>query len=217
VVLVNSEWSKTALQKQGVSEEKIAVVPCAYEPPDRVQLEPPRRQGALRVLWVGTVGLRKGIQCLVQAAVLLKDTDVEFTIAGSVNITKHAQRKAPDTMTFLGRVPRDHMSTLYRRADIFVLPTLSDGFALAQLEAMAHGLPVITTRRCGRVVTDREEGLIVEPRSGESVANALRTCDDDRSLVRDMAERARARASQFSLDQYAGRLDNALPNSVTGG
>lgn len=217
VVLVNSEWSKQALQQENVPEEKITVVPCAYEPPSDVEVRPPSTTGPLRVLWVGTVGLRKGIQYLVQAAILLEDADVEFTIAGSLNITRHAQRKAPDTMKFLGRVPRDHMSTLYRRADVFVLPTLSDGFGLAQLEAMAHGLPVITTRRCGRVVTDREEGLIVEPGSAESLANALRVCCADRPLLRAMAERARARAHQFSLDQYSRRLYDALSDHVAGG
>ena len=56
---------------------------------------------------------------------------------------------------------------------MFVLPTLSDGFAITQLEAMAHGLPVVATPNCGRVVTDGEDGLIVPPADADALASAI--------------------------------------------
>ncbi len=210
VVLVNSEWSKQALQQEGVSEEEIAVVPCAYEPPSDVEARVPSTTGPLRVLWVGTVGLRKGIQYLLEAADLVDDGAMEFTVAGPLNITEHARQHAPSSVTFLGPVSRDRVSDLYRRADVFVLPTLSDGFALAQLEALAHGVPVVTTRRCGRVVTDGEDGCLVPPRDSEALANALRTLDVNRAQLREMAQAARKTSQSYTPDTYAKRLQSAL-------
>ncbi|MCS4122718.1 glycosyltransferase family 4 protein [Salinibacter ruber] len=210
VVLVNSEWSKQALQQEGVSEEKIAVVPCAYEPLSDVEARVPSTTGPLRVLWVGTVGLRKGIQYLLEAADLVDDGAMEFTVAGPLSITEHVRQHAPGSVTFLGPVSRDRVSDLYRRADVFVLPTLSDGFALAQLEALAHGVPVVTTRRCGRVVTDGEDGCLVPPRDSEALANALRTLDVNRVQLREMAQAARETSQSYTLDTYAKRLQMAL-------
>ena len=210
VVLVNSEWSKQALQRENVPEEKIAVVPCVYEPPSDVEVRFPSTTGPLRVLWVGTVGLRKGIQYLLKAADLLDDSTVQITVAGSLNITEYALQHAPSNVTFLGPVSRDRVSDLYRRAHVFVLPTLSDGFAVAQLEALAHGVPVVTTRRCGRVVTDGEDGCLVPPRDSEALATALRTLNANRAQLKEMAQAARKTSQSYTLDTYAKRLQSAL-------
>jgi len=69
-----------------------------------------------------------------------------------LGITPQAVATAPANVEFRGRVTRDRATREYLVADAFVLPTLSDGFAITQLEAMAHGLPVIVTPNCGAVV-----------------------------------------------------------------
>ena len=75
--------------------------------------------------------------------------------------------------TYLGAIPRNQVQQEFRRADLFVLPTLAEGMALSALEAMASGLPVITTPQCGSVIRDGIEGFLVPIRDAEALADCI--------------------------------------------
>ena len=212
-VVVNSEWSKSALEQQGVSSEKLRVIPLAYSPSndDILGADGDTRRSAsqdapITVLWLGSVILRKGIQYLVEAARQLSSTSVQIRVVGPIGITDRAIQRAPENMRFEGRVSRDRTSAMYRDADLFVLPTLSDGFAITQLEAMAHGLPVIATPRCGRVVTDGEDGRIISPRDADALAEAISSFASDRGRLQRMSRRARSTAQQYTLARVSDAL-----------
>jgi glycosyltransferase involved in cell wall biosynthesis len=250
LVMVNSEWSKQALMKQGVSDDKIVVVPLAFEATKAPAVEgrgtrvesldssfrfdatlPPQSSGAhsglpsavfrahshglgssftkekpLRVLFLGQVILRKGIQYLIEAAKLLKDEPIHFDVVGSIGISDDAVASAPSNMTFHGPVSRDRTEEFYRSADLFVLPTLSDGFALTQLEAMAHGLPVIATPNCGEVVSDGVDGLIVQASDSNALAEAFQLVIQDPDKLQAMSAATEAKLEQFSLAKLEGNL-----------
>ena len=215
-VVVNSAWSKAALVEQGVPAGKIAVVPLAYEPPPaaRPAAASPaaaRASGPLRVLWLGSVIVRKGIQYLIEAARLLDARTVEVTVVGGLGISEAARATAPAHVRFRGRLPRHEVTAAYRAADVFVLPTLSDGFAITQLEALAHGLPVVVTPNCARVVTHEHDGLVVPPRDAEALAAALARLHDDRALLAALAARAPATAGRYTLHALADRLHALAP------
>jgi len=216
LVLVNSEWSRSALVKQGVPADKIIVVPGAYESPPDIEPTLPTVTGPLRVLWLGSVVLRKGIPYLVAAARALEAYDVEVTVAGPVGISEEAVRQAPGNVTFTGAVPRDQVSALYQAADVFVLPTLSDGFGITQVEAMAHGCPVVATPNCGRVVTDGVDGSIVPPRDVEALTDALAGYAANRNRAVEQGRAARQTAQQYTLDVYAQRLLAAVHRHADG-
>lgn len=239
LVMVNSEWTKTALTRQGVSDDKIVVVPLAYEVGDRgrnLKLETGNLKGKnldsefsihdsginsglrsqvsslsaqrpLRVLFLGQVILRKGIQYLIEAAMLLRNEAIHFDIVGSIGISDQAVASAPSNMTFHGPVSRDRTEGFYRSSDLFVLPTLSDGFALTQLEAMAHGLPVIATPNCGEVVTDGVDGLIVPGSDSNALAEAFQLLIQDPEKLRSMSAATKAKLEQFSLSKLAENLE----------
>lgn len=209
-VLVNSDWSREALVRQGVPDEKIVTVPLAYEPAFSTPVDSRPKDGPLRVLWLGQVVLRKGIQYLVEAAKRLPERDFVFTVAGPIGISESVVSSVPPNLTFTGRITRDRVSDLYREADIFVLPTLSDGFAITQLEAMAHGVPVIATPNCGRVVTDGEDGLIVPPRDPDKLADALAWCLENRRRLDEMRQNALRKSRTFTLEAYVDRLEACL-------
>ena len=210
-VLVNSPWSRDALIQQGVDAQKIVVVPLAYEAPRLPQTSSERDDKApLRVLWLGSVLLRKGIPYLLEAATLLQKTDVRFVVAGPIGIDESKVANAPKNIEFVGRVERDRASELYRQCDVFVLPTISDGFAITQLEAMAHGLPVIATTHCGQVVTPGVDGEIVPVCDGAALAEAILKFDRDREQLRAMSKNALEKSRQFSLETLADNLENTL-------
>ena len=207
LVVVNSEWSKCALVAQGVPAEKLLVVPVAYKPTGARPAPRPVRTGPLTVLWIGTVNLRKGIPYLLGAARLLGRTDLRFVVAGPLEISRAAVASAPANVSFLGRVTRDETSRHYWEADIFVLPTISDGFAITQVEAMAHGLPVITTPNCGQVVTDGIDGLLVPVGDERALAEAIARLDADRELLCEMSRQAVLKAHTFQLPNQAAQLE----------
>src|SRR5690606_21335816 len=100
-------------------------------------------------------------------------SDFHFDIVGPIGISHEAVASASCNVRFQGRANRCEVVEWYRQADVFVLPTLSDGFAITQIEAMAHGLPVVTTPCCGEVVTDGVDGFIIPPRDSQALAKAL--------------------------------------------
>jgi len=207
VVLVNSNWSRVALVQQGVPESKILVVPLAIDLKENHVLQPANPEGPLKVIWLGSVILRKGIQYLVEAARKLESSNVEFLLAGPLGISEQAVRSFPNNIKVLGRVTRDQLSVYYRQAHVFALPTLSDGFAITQLEAMAHGLPVVTTPNCGNVVTDGLDGFIVPARDSQALADAIARLDTDRPLLRAMSDKTLLTIQKYDLPTNA-RLIN---------
>ena len=209
LVLVNSNWSKQAVMKDGVPESKIIVVPLVYEP--EVETPPAVRANnnrPLHVLWLGQVILRKGIPYLFEAARVLKNT--RFTVAGHIGVSPSAIRSAPPNLTVMGRVHRKKALRLYAEADVFVLPTLSDGFALTQLEAMARGLPVIATPNCGDVVTHGVDGVIIPPDSSEALASAITKIDQDRPLLLEMSRNACLKSQAYPLPLYREQVNVAV-------
>ncbi len=209
-VLVNSALSRSALIEQGVAADKIAVVPLSFEASascdgrDPVRLQ--RSNRPLRVLWLGQVILRKGIQYLVEAARQLSRIPVEIHVVGPIGISEAAVAGAPSNVTFHGRVTRDQAAEWYRSCDLFVFPTISDGFGLTQLEAMAHGLPVIATTNCGAVVRHEVDGLIVPVRDVAALAQSIQRYAEEPDFLATCSVRARQRVGDFSSEVLADHL-----------
>jgi glycosyltransferase involved in cell wall biosynthesis len=209
VILVNSDWSREALLAEGVAAEKIAVVPLAYDPPQEARSAPrvyPRAFSAerpLRVLFLGQANIRKGIHDLVSAAEGLRNEPVKFDVAGPHGPLPPS---LPENLTFRGPVPRGEVGRWYRHADLFVLPTHSDGFALTQIEAMAYGLPVVATPRCGTVVEPGRSGWIVEPGNPGQLAEAIRAVISAPQGLAEMSAAAVKRVEDFSIERLGHRL-----------
>jgi len=204
-VLVNSEWSKRALVEQGVDEKKLMVVPQAYEGPVAPKERSYDGSRPLRVLWLGSVILRKGIQYLCEAARRLQDV-ATFRIVGPVGIAQEKVDAAPKNMTFEGSTPRTEAGRFYDWADVFVLPTLSDGFAITQLEALAHGVSVVATPNCGEVVVDGKHGRIVPAADADALAAALVDLAQQPDVLRSMSQNCLHRVRDFTLDRFANRV-----------
>jgi glycosyltransferase involved in cell wall biosynthesis len=160
------------------------------------------------VLFLGQVILRKGIQYLLAAARQLERENIHFDVVGPIGISREAMATAPGNVTFHGRTGRDQAADWYRRSHLFVLPTLSDGFGITQLEAMAHGLPVISTPCCGEVVSDGVDGFVVPARDAGALARTFQRYLAEPELLSSQSAAARVKAGQFTLDRLAANLLN---------
>jgi len=214
VIVVNSEWSREAIVAEGADASKIEILPLAFEMEDgRWKMEERkapssdlRSPSTLRVLWLGQVNVRKGIHYLMDAARKLEKENVLFDVVGSIAVLPATIASASSNMTFHGPVSRDRAAEWYRQSDVFVLPTLSDGFALTQLEALAHGLPVIVTPNCGRIVENGKTGFIVPARDAQALADAIMRFMHTPGFAAEMRSHCREAAKLYSVDAYAQRL-----------
>lgn len=218
-IVVNSLWSSQALQKAGISADKLSVIPLAYVPSEQAQSfvrEYPSVFSAerpMRVLFLGQVVLRKGIAALLEAAVLLKDEPIEFWLIGSQGIARPQQTEAHQKVKWIGSVPRNSIDEYYQLADVFLFPTLSDGFGLTQLEAQAWKLPIIASKFCGAVVEEGENGLVLPEVSGEAIAEALKFCLNNPQQLQEFALQVTKTTSNFDLSHFQYHLASLTNNN----
>jgi len=208
-IIVNSYWSAKLLSESGISADKMRVIPLAYESKASEHNEKTYKNRSLRLLFLGQAIVRKGIHDLVAAASNLDPRDWHINVVGP-----HPQlpNNLPETITFHGPSPRSKVSKWYARSDIFVLPTHSDGFGITQLEAMAHGLPVIATLNCGEVVEEDRNGWIIPAGSPNALTNLLQKIAGNREQLNTMSESARNTLPRFSLKRIGEALLQSSDN-----
>jgi glycosyltransferase involved in cell wall biosynthesis len=109
-----------------------------------------------------------------------------------------------------GIVPRQQIAAEYHLADVFLLPSLCEGSATVVYEALASGLPVVTTYSTGSVVRDGVEGLIVPERDPQAIADAIRHLADNEDIRASMSQNARRTARDNTVEKYGRRLLDVL-------
>lgn len=222
-IIVNSPWASTALQQVGIAAHKLRVIPLAYQPAAANQpftRQYPKQFSSdrpLRVLFLGQIILRKGLVPLLEAARLLQDQPIEFWMVGAANVqlpeavaSQFPERENAKlkNIRWMGPVPRSDTASCYQQADVFLLPTLSDGFGLTQLEAQAWKLPVIASGHCGEVVKDQKNGSTLTRVSGEAIAEVLLSCLKEPQRLQQWSEQCSVEA--FSLLHLQSRLATLL-------
>jgi glycosyltransferase involved in cell wall biosynthesis len=206
-ILCGSPYVRETIGEVGGPIEKAIVVPTGVQPPPTLERSGERRPaGPTRVLFVGEVGVRKGAHYLIEAAREL-GPDFEIRLCGGVILPASFVRSAPANVQVMGAVPRAEMAAQYAWADLFCLPSLLEGSAAVTYEAMAMGLPIITTPNSGSLVRDGVDGYLVPARDARALASAiLRAAQDDRRDPPPTLCDRPGGAPSYSLDAYRERL-----------
>lgn len=217
-IIVNSEWSRSALVEEGVDAGKIVVCPLVYASPPgaldwrRTYPGSFTSERPLRVLFLGQCILRKGIAETICAAQAMAERPVEFTLVGNTDIENIESHFGRARIRYFPRVSREECEAFFRSADVFLFPTHSDGFGLTQLEARAWKLPIIASNFCAEVVSKGETGWTLDDVSVESIVGSIEC------LLRDPSELARRSSAiapwLFDVERLGARL-RALPPVVS--
>jgi glycosyltransferase involved in cell wall biosynthesis len=207
-LLPPGEASKVSVVRLGVDVERFE--PAAALP----------KAGALRVLCLGRLIERKGQRTLLEAVAELADRGVaiDLTVAGDGPSRPQLERLAAglgigDRVRFTGVVGQDEALALYRGADAFCLPSLAEGLPVVLAEAMACGLPVVTTRidAIPELVADGDNGLLVAPGDPAALADALARLAADPALRERLGAAGRETVGdRHRLDRQAERLLSAF-------
>ncbi|MEJ0070533.1 MAG: glycosyltransferase family 4 protein [Pseudomonadota bacterium] len=213
-VLAPSDYVRRTLIEQGVAPERIALVPFAvrverFKPPER-----PRQDGVFRLLYVGQISQRKGIKYLLEAVKQLALPDLELVLVGGVVGSGAGLAPYAGYFRHVPNVPHAEVQRLFQSADLFVYPSLHEGSALAIFEAMASGLPVITTENAGSMVRDGIDGYLVKLRDPSAIAARILELHRDPERRHALAANARQRAEQFTWGHYRERLGAVLDGLV---
>lgn len=210
LVICGSEFVAEGVRRSAPSDPSCVVIPYGVPRPSRQPQTRPGNPRVLNVLFVGTVSLRKGIQYLYEAAKRLSPTRFAFRAIGPSTLTPSALREIRKRIEVWGPVPRTEIESMYRWADVFVLPSLCEGSATVTYEALALGLPVITTPNSGTVVRDGIDGYIVPVRDPSALAEKLEALHAQPDLRAHMSHQALDRAAQFTQENYGQRLIAAV-------
>lgn len=217
-VIVTSPATARAVGGLGVPAERIDVVEPGTDPA-------PLARGSdgpgLGLLCVGAITPRKGHAVLIEALARVADRPWHLACVGSLDrspATVADLRRRVDALGLGGRVTlvgeerEETIGARYERADAFVLPSFHEGYGMALAEALAHGLPIVSTR-AGAIpdTVPQDAGLLVPPGDADALAGALATLLDDPSRRRRLAAGARAARERLpSWDSACGAFAAAL-------
>lgn len=193
-IRVSSEWSRRSMLSHGVTATEIGVFD---QPIDLLRYTPnafpPQAAGRLRVCYVGALDLRKGFVYLLRAAKMLGAPGIELEIVGATGDPLSRKLFQRESVGLNLRCAPGDPRAAYQRAELFVMPTLEDGFGFAVAEAMSSGLPVIVTDCCGAAdwVRPGESGWVVAGGDAEALATAIEAAIRRRKDLRTIGQRAR--------------------------
>jgi glycosyltransferase involved in cell wall biosynthesis len=209
-VVVPSAYVRDTMIENGRDPDTIDLLPF---PIDTQRFTPPaqaRNDRRTRVLFVGQIGMRKGVKYLLEAGKRLGRADIQIGLVGSIVDGTAWMAPYAHRYRHLANVPYAEMPAIYRDADVFAFPSLHEGSAMAVNEALASGLPAIVTPNAGAIVRDGIEGFVVPIRDVSALADRMVQLADDVPLRRRMSAAARALAEAHDTAAYARRLQKLL-------
>ncbi len=200
-VVIPSEFVRRSFVEAGVPAGKLATIPYGIDlAAFRAE---PKRDEVFRVLFVGNIGIQKGVHYLLEAWKRLGMRDAELVLAGRVEEEMRGVLARYDGLfTLRGHVPHEELYREYSNASVFVLPSLQEGSALVTYEAMACGVPLLVSENTGSVVRDGLDGWVIPIRDVESLMARLTWFRDHPSEATAMGTSAAAHVQQFTWARY---------------
>ncbi|MBP6506845.1 MAG: glycosyltransferase family 4 protein [Opitutaceae bacterium] len=209
LILCPSEFVMDSCRHLGVPAERLRLLPYGFEPGRFAPAASPRpNTPPLRIVFAGTFFYRKGSHLLLEAFARFQSDfpQAELHVFGEVI---DRPRHLPANVTLHGRVPQETLAVRFREMDVMAFPTLFEGSAYVAYQALASGLPVITTRNCGSVV-DASCGIILDEISADALYHALVRCQQNRPWLASLAAAAPVRVGHYTWSHYGERLYRIL-------
>jgi glycosyltransferase involved in cell wall biosynthesis len=196
-IMVLSGFARDSFAEAGFNNGKLRSLPlganvAAFRPTPTLVRERCDRISSgspLRVLFVGSVTPRKGLLDTVQIVQRLAHCNFRFRFVGPVGPgAKSAINQLRRVAEFVPKQPQSHLPASYAWGDVFLFPTVEDGFAVVLAQAQASGLPILTTTNCcgPDLIKEGETGWVLPIRSPEAFVDRLLWCDSHREELAAM-------------------------------
>lgn len=211
--IVASSYSVKALMFEGIPFNKIYRVPYGVDKNKFVKSTRVYDGQKLNVLFVGEVNQRKGIRQVLEAAKFINSSDINFDIIGTgKEYCADLYSPYEHFVHFLGRVPFDVLLEKLSSSHIFIFPTMGEGFGLVLLEAMAAGLPVITTKNCGGadIVLENENGFLIDVGNTDALVEKILWFKNHPKDNERMSMNAISTAQIYTWEKYEMGIFNSI-------
>lgn len=208
-----SKFVKDTLIYSGVSEESIGICPYGASFGDKSYSRDKRNGNqAIRAIYVGNVTEMKGIYYLLEAVMKIPKELLELTIVGAYDNSDGIFNSYMDRVKFTGRLLHSEVEKMLYESDIFVFPSLGDGFSLAVLEALSCGLPSIVTCNTGAAdaIIEGENGFVVPIQDSEVLYNKLMYFVNHKEVISRMSQLAQETSKEYSWEKYKNIIINQL-------
>jgi len=207
-ISVPSSFVEKTLLEQGIPKEKIIKIPYGVDLSYFKQI--PKQDDIFRVVFGGGLSLRKGIPYLLQAFAELNLPNSELLLIGPVNEEiKPFLKKYEGKFKNISYQPIRELHKFYSQGSVFVMPSIEEGLAMVQLQAMACGLPVVCTTNTGGedIVRDGKDGFVIPIRDVDKLKEKLVYLYDNQDVCKLMGQSAKERVSSgFTWDDYGERI-----------
>jgi glycosyltransferase involved in cell wall biosynthesis len=175
------------------------------------------RNDTLKLLFVGSMGQRKGLADLFEAMRLIKNESVSLSVLGQPSMPKEFYRKQFSEFQYFPPCTNQKVRKIMKEHDILVLPSILEGRALVQQEALSCGLPIIVTPNAGGedLIEEGKTGHVVPIRSPEKIVEAINASFIDLRHKREIQQLCQIKAKQYSWKSYSQKIiDFNLSNST---
>ena len=219
IVTVPSTFTYRSFLEMGVPESKLRKVPYGVDLRRFEKVADPDQE-AFDVLFVGQVAFRKGLPDLIEAFRLFKHPKKHLRIVGGMRpeMARYLKdHRVSDHVEFLGHIHQPELKHIMSRSHVMVLPSIEEGLAYVQAQALACGCPVIGTWHTGAedLFTDGKEGFIIPIRDPRAIADRLQLFADDPQRRAAMSEAALQRVKQLGgWTEYGNQMVNVMKDLV---
>lgn len=209
-IIVQSKFAASTFAKSGITESKMVAIPLGV---DLSTFSPAREERRLtstdpiRLLYAGRLSVRKGVARLIDAIAGLPDARIELTLIGIMDrdfepVWQRIRHSMGSRLRWVPGISRNELPDHYRRAHLFVLPSLIDSFGAAALEAMASGTAVLVTDACGVPIRAGVDGMVIPAGNTRALAEAISSLVSDPERLVHYGTNGRERASQFPWSRF---------------
>jgi glycosyltransferase involved in cell wall biosynthesis len=211
VILANSLYTaQKAIQGYGLPEQKVKTVYLGLTSPS--PLEPIKMPGEPTIIFVGGNFQRKGLPTLIEAVSIQKESspDIRLHVIGEDRNQPALENRSrrldvQNNIAFHGRKANEEVKRMMAGADMFAMPSLTEGFGLVYAEAMQAGIPVIATKEGGlkEVVQEKTEALFVKPGDPHELSVAIQSLVNDVELVSRLKRKGKSAIARLSVEKMA--------------
>jgi len=195
----------------GADPRKFCVIPYPIARPQPAgTIRKAAGHRVLRVVFAGTLMLEKGVQYIYEALRNRPDLPVHMEFFGPTNLTPLGVQRLMQVGTVHGPVPRPQLLEEFRRADVLLFPSLSEGNALVTLEAAALGLPVVATEEAGAPAS----AMVIPSRSPEAIIEAIETLAGNPAQLEMLSAASLAEATKRSFAMYSDSIAASIKRLI---
>ena len=208
--LVASSFVEKSLHACGVKKDKIIYVPYGVDINmfSLKEYKQKIQRNKMKFLFVGRVEAAKGIYYLFEAFQQLRNLNIELVVVGSIECNEEQIINYKNNIKFEGTKTKKEMAKVYQSADVYIIPSLFEGFSLTLFEAMASGLPVIASKNSGAegMISDYEQGFVIEACSIEAIKDKVLWFYNNQDRVESMGRNARLLAERYTWESYQKKI-----------